>query len=166
MLLAATRLIRSISLPRVTTAQNLLRNSSVASFKSPRRAFSVLLSHGIRPRHLLSVPAGVLLSTAIVSNRTLCAAEESGAAAAAAAGMDELQRTVPDENADIARAFPFSYAIVGELGFGGVAGFCTGYAVKKLGKSVAVVAGVGFISIQALAYSGVITVDWKKVKYL
>ena len=48
--------------------------------------------------------------------------------------------------------------------FGGMMGYCSGYALKKIGKALAVVVGVTFIALQTAVYSGYIDVDWVKIK--
>jgi uncharacterized membrane protein (Fun14 family) len=47
-----------------------------------------------------------------------------------------------------------------QLTFGAVAGFIAGYALKKVGKVVAIVLGLLFVALQLLAWSGFISVDW------
>ncbi|HET8985926.1 MAG TPA: FUN14 domain-containing protein [Trueperaceae bacterium] len=49
---------------------------------------------------------------------------------------------------------------VQQLTFGAVAGFIAGYALKKVGKVVAIVLGLLFVALQLLAWSGFISVDW------
>ena len=51
-----------------------------------------------------------------------------------------------------------------KFSFGGVVGYCSGAAAKKVGKAVAVLAGLAFIAVQSAVYSGYVTVDWNKVK--
>eukprot|EP00903_Cladosiphon_okamuranus_P019487 g17920.t1 len=53
---------------------------------------------------------------------------------------------------------------MGEVGFGGVVGFCSGYALMKVGKIVAFVIGLGFIVTQGLNYTGVVTIKWEKAE--
>lgn len=53
---------------------------------------------------------------------------------------------------------------VQQLGFGAVAGFVAGYALKKVGKVVAIVLGVLFVTLQLLAWSGFIAVDWGAIQ--
>jgi uncharacterized membrane protein (Fun14 family) len=53
---------------------------------------------------------------------------------------------------------------VEQIGFGAVAGFVAGYAVKKIGKVVALVLGLLFIAVQLLAWSGFINVNWDVVQ--
>ena len=51
-----------------------------------------------------------------------------------------------------------------KLSFGCLIGYCSGYAAKKVGKTIAVIAGMVFITVQSAAYSGYIAVDWNKIK--
>ena len=50
------------------------------------------------------------------------------------------------------------------LGGGGLAGWAVGFTLKKVAKLAALVLGVGFISIQYLAYNSYITIDWERIK--
>jgi uncharacterized membrane protein (Fun14 family) len=56
------------------------------------------------------------------------------------------------------------YPACNKLGFGGIMGFCTGIAVKKVGEAVAILVGVSFIGLQYAQYKGLIDIDWLKVK--
>lgn len=51
-----------------------------------------------------------------------------------------------------------------QLSYGFVCGYCSGFALKKVGKVGAVVFGLGFISIQSLSYAGYIKVDHERIK--
>jgi len=51
-----------------------------------------------------------------------------------------------------------------QIAFGGVAGFIAGYALKKVGKFVALALGLLFVAIQLLAWSGFVSVDWGAVQ--
>lgn len=51
-----------------------------------------------------------------------------------------------------------------ELSFGGLMGYCSGLAMKKIGKAVAFVVGVGFVGLQGAVYGGYLDVDWMKIK--
>lgn len=53
---------------------------------------------------------------------------------------------------------------VEQIAFGGVAGFVAGYAVKKVGKFVALALGLIFIVVQLLAWSGFLSVNWGVVQ--
>lgn len=50
------------------------------------------------------------------------------------------------------------------LGFGGAAGLVVGYTAKKITKLLALALGLTFILVQALAYEGLITVNWGVVQ--
>lgn len=46
-----------------------------------------------------------------------------------------------------------------QMSLGGVLGFCAGYAVKKVGKIVAIFIGLAFVLLQVLAYYEVVAID-------
>ena len=50
------------------------------------------------------------------------------------------------------------------LGFSGAMGFAAGYAAKKVGQMVAVIVGLAFAAIQALTYTGAISVNWSHIE--
>ena len=52
------------------------------------------------------------------------------------------------------------------LGFGGIAGLAVGYTAKKVTKLAALLLGITFVVVQALAYLGVLHVDWGEVERL
>lgn len=60
------------------------------------------------------------------------------------------------EAPDLTAVLPY----VQQITFGAVAGFIAGYALKKVGKVVAIVLGLLFVAIQLLAWSGFVSVDW------
>ena len=51
-----------------------------------------------------------------------------------------------------------------QISFGLLAGFAAGYALKKVGKLLAVALGLLFIALQVLAYYGFVTVNWAQVQ--
>ena len=53
--------------------------------------------------------------------------------------------------------------IVYQIGAGGILGFIVGYAVKKLLKVLAVIAGLFAIALIYLGYTGIINVDYDKL---
>ncbi|HET9027524.1 MAG TPA: FUN14 domain-containing protein [Trueperaceae bacterium] len=59
-------------------------------------------------------------------------------------------------NVELATVFPW----LQQIAFGAVAGFVAGYALKKVGKFVALALGVLFVVIQLLAWSGFVSVNW------
>lgn len=54
--------------------------------------------------------------------------------------------------------------VLEQIGFGAVAGFVAGYALKKVGKVLAVALGLLFVAIQLLAYFGYVTVEWGRLQ--
>ena len=56
------------------------------------------------------------------------------------------------------------WPVISQLGVGGVAGFAVGYALKKVGKLLAVAVGLLFVVVQLLAYQGFLTVNWGEVE--
>lgn len=49
-----------------------------------------------------------------------------------------------------------------QLSFGTVAGFCSGYALKKASKVVAFTIGAGFVTVQVMRYNGLISdIHWE-----
>jgi len=53
---------------------------------------------------------------------------------------------------------------IGQISFGGIAGFATGYTINKVGKFVAVAFGIIFIVVQVLASMGYLSVDWTRIQ--
>ena len=56
------------------------------------------------------------------------------------------------------------YPAANKLGFGGIMGFCSGVAIKKIGEHMIYWCGIGFIGIQVAQYKGYIEIDWFKVR--
>jgi uncharacterized membrane protein (Fun14 family) len=53
---------------------------------------------------------------------------------------------------------------LGQISFGGLSGFATGFAVKKIGRIALVMFGLIFILVQVLAYMGLIEVNWLRIQ--
>jgi len=51
-----------------------------------------------------------------------------------------------------------------QLGFGALAGFVAGYALKKVGKLMAFVVGLFFVGVQTLAWMGYLSIEWAQVQ--
>lgn len=49
------------------------------------------------------------------------------------------------------------------IGFGGIAGFMIGYAVKKAIKIMMLIIGLFFASLAYLNYQGIVTINWNKL---
>lgn len=55
-------------------------------------------------------------------------------------------------------------AVLPQIGFGFVAGFVAGAALRFLGRLAAITIGLGFLLLQTLAYLGYVQVDWYRIK--
>ncbi|KAJ3030803.1 UNVERIFIED_CONTAM: hypothetical protein HDU68_007720 [Siphonaria sp. JEL0065] len=51
-----------------------------------------------------------------------------------------------------------------EISIATILGACSGYTCKKLAKGSALLIGIAFMSLQALAYTGLITINWEKLE--
>merc|ERR1712130_123500 len=69
------------------------------------------------------------------------------------------------ENKDpVEEALEKAKPLLAQASFGGVMGYCSGMALKKVGRAVAFLVGVTFIGLQTAVSMGYIDVDWSKVK--
>lgn len=69
----------------------------------------------------------------------------------------------PDSDA-VESALDKATPFLSNITFGGIMGYCSGYALKKVGKALAVVVGLGFVAVQGAVYGGYLNVDWAKIK--
>jgi len=53
---------------------------------------------------------------------------------------------------------------LGQMTFGGLAGYAVGYALKKVGRALALLLGLLFIALQLLAQAGYVQVDWTRIQ--
>ena len=67
---------------------------------------------------------------------------------------------LPDTSEILANAGPFGT----QVGFGAVAGYCAGVALRVAGTAGLALAGAGFVVLQGLQYKGYVAVDWQKVE--
>ena len=76
-----------------------------------------------------------------------------------------LCRRSDDDDDDILSSLLARYSSdCAHLTFGSLVGYCAGSASRELGKAVAVTIGMGYMAVQAMAYSGYLNVNWKKVR--
>lgn len=66
----------------------------------------------------------------------------------------------PVETPDLQTVAPY----LQQISFGALAGFASGYALKKVGKVVAIIVGLLFVALQLLAYYGIIEINWGVVQ--
>jgi len=69
-----------------------------------------------------------------------------------------------EEKDILERALDKLKPVLANLSFGAVMGYCSGSAMKKVGRSLAFVVGVGFIGLQSAVSAGYISVDWQSIK--
>ena len=74
---------------------------------------------------------------------------------------NNIQLDTTEVNSFISNSF--FVKIIAMLGFGGLCGFVTGFALKKVARIFAVILGVIFIVIQFFAFKGWISVDWDQI---
>ena len=55
---------------------------------------------------------------------------------------------------------------VSTIGFGGIAGFLVGFALKRIMKILAVIAGVFFAALMYLESQGIVNVNWDKLQII
>lgn len=53
---------------------------------------------------------------------------------------------------------------LGQISFGGLAGFAVGYALKRIKRVALIVFGLGFIALQVLSAMGFIEVRWLRIE--
>ena len=88
----------------------------------------------------------------------------SSLSAGALSGMAPSEAAVPRRPSLSSFPVPSSAEIVQTLGFGGVLGFCTGYALKQTAKVVAVFVGGSVAALQLLQFAGYIEVKWSRIE--
>jgi uncharacterized membrane protein (Fun14 family) len=54
--------------------------------------------------------------------------------------------------------------LLGTVGFGGIAGFLMGFALKKIMKILAIIAGVFFAAVMFLQSQGLLNINWDKLQ--
>ncbi|WP_198665521.1 FUN14 domain-containing protein [Thermus sediminis] len=61
-------------------------------------------------------------------------------------------------------ALPDLTPYLGQVTFGGLAGYAVGYALKKVGRVLAILLGLLFVALQLLAQAGYVQVDWTRIQ--
>jgi uncharacterized membrane protein (Fun14 family) len=54
--------------------------------------------------------------------------------------------------------------LISSIGFGGIAGFLVGFAIKKIMKILAIIAGVFFAALIYLQSQGIVNMNWDKLQ--
>ncbi|KAJ3202317.1 hypothetical protein HDU67_000644 [Dinochytrium kinnereticum] len=74
-----------------------------------------------------------------------------------------VQEVTTSANA-IAPKFDASPANVGEISMAALFGATAGFATKKITKTGALILGVSFMSLQALAHADIIKINWPRIE--
>jgi len=91
-------------------------------------------------------------------------ASEAWAAGSGAAGTAAVTSGVASGSGLLSQLPPEVNFVVSTLGFGGIAGWCVGFTLKKFAKMAALLIGTIFIAIQYLAFNRFVTIDWEKIR--
>lgn len=89
-------------------------------------------------------------STGVGRRREMFADNTSSSVLVAETTLDALQKALGG-------------AVGGQVTVGGVAGFATGYATKRIGQVLFLLVGLEIVALQAMAKRGWVTVDWKLI---
>lgn len=54
--------------------------------------------------------------------------------------------------------------LAAQLGVGAIAGFAAGFALKKVGKLMALIVGLFFVGVQTLAWLGYVNIEWARLQ--
>ncbi|TMW57492.1 hypothetical protein Poli38472_003417 [Pythium oligandrum] len=159
-------LIRPANVSRIVT-----RNASVA-----RRMHALALTarapshlhNASRSKHILTL--GAFLSAGVAALTTepaLCeeldaifAQVSDGASGAPKKGNGDRRPSLKEE---VDKFVDLLAGRAGEITLSGVLGFCSGYALKEVGKLAAVTVGTLFVLAQVAASKGYIQINWTKV---
>jgi FUN14 domain-containing protein 1 len=97
---------------------------------------------------------------------------ECAAGASAGYGESSVGSGADNDDAEISKEVDEVEALINntvgplitKLGYGGVMGMCSGYALKKVGKIAAFFVGLGFVGFQIAQYQGLIQIDYLEVE--
>ena len=54
--------------------------------------------------------------------------------------------------------------LIRQFSLSSLLGYCSATSAKRIGKTLAFIGGLAFVSLQAMVHQGYITVDWKKIE--
>lgn len=125
---------------------------------------SVVLAGSVGARILFAKSDGTLEST-------VSGSEEGGSRSDLAGNSlvpsdrsgDGDERSDSDSQTETESVARDTLPIVSEASFFGLIGFALGYTSRKLVKIGFVVIALAFVGLQALSFSGVVTIDWQRL---
>ena len=95
-----------------------------------------------------------LVGICLLTDRLFGQGMSAPVASSTASGTPNLLTQLPPE---------VQFAVT-TLGFGGIAGWCVGFTLKKFAKLMALLVGTILIAIQFLAFHKFIAIDWVKIR--
>lgn len=125
-----------------------------------------LLSRSLRSLSSNRNVSALLGVSSVGTSVTLCEGNDSSILKKDKNGNIEWDKTMDSlaREAGNKVSLAIETGIPSQLSYGFVCGYCSGYALKKIGKVGAIVFGLGFMTLQTLSYSGYIQVDHQKMK--
>eukprot|EP00644_Phytophthora_capsici_P017886 jgi/Phyca11/510538/fgenesh2_kg.PHYCAscaffold_62_\ len=138
----------------MSSAKKLQSRSQAVALRLPTRA--VLRTPQI-------VVAGAVLSASVsllLKESALCQDAMLFAASEGPSGSGDPKK----KNDPVEHLIDVVLGNCGELTLAGGLGFCSGYALKTVGRVAAVAVGIVFIVAQTAAYNGYIDIKWGKVQ--
>ncbi|KAG6576258.1 uncharacterized protein IUM83_17794 [Phytophthora cinnamomi] len=139
----------------MATGKKLQTRSQALSLRLPARSLT---------RTPQLVVAGAVLSASVsllLKESALCQDAMLLAAAEGPSGSGDPDKK---KNDPVEQIIDVVLANCGELTLAGGLGFCSGYALKQVGKAAALAVGIVFIMAQTAAYNGYIDIKWGKVQ--
>ncbi|KAK1931686.1 FUN14 domain-containing protein 1 [Phytophthora citrophthora] len=136
--------------------------SSAKKLQNRSQALALRLPARTVPRTPHIVVAGAVLSASVsllLKESAFCQDAMLLAASEGPSGSGD-----PKKNDPVEHLIDAVLGNCGELTLAGGLGFCSGYALKTVGKVAAVAVGLVFIMAQAAAYNGYIDIKWGKVQ--
>ncbi|KAL7499490.1 hypothetical protein ACHAWT_007771 [Skeletonema menzelii] len=71
----------------------------------------------------------------------------------------------PSNNNDDLNSILSHYSpLIQQFSLSSVLGYCSAISAKRIGKTLAFIGGLAFVSLQALVHQGYISVDWKRIE--
>mmetsp|Transcript_36763 Transcript_36763/g.62483 ORF Transcript_36763/g.62483 Transcript_36763/m.62483 type:complete len:197 (+) Transcript_36763:47-637(+) len=108
---------------------------------------------------------GASIAVLVPYSQVECSAEGKGDEKGGAGNPGKLPFGLPDKGDEaIQAAITALQPIVSKLGFGGIMGLTSGYALKRIGKAAAFMTGCAFVFLQSLAYAGLIEIKWAAIE--
>ncbi len=70
----------------------------------------------------------------------------------------------PNDDDDINSILSQYGPLIQQFSLSSLLGYCSAVSAKRIGKTLAFIGGLAFVSLQAMVHKGYIQVDWKKIE--